>query len=105
MYHDSIRQHETKLQAQYEAMHHGDDEDSSGDDGFVEGTSGVDLPDEAVTPSRAGETTATEGGSSLASVSSEAAPPFIASSGGPAPAGPAHPKRQLKISSMFGRSS
>ena len=105
MYHDSIRQHELKLQAEYEAMHHKGDDDSSGDDGFVEGTSGVDLPDEAVTPSGADDTTATEGGSSLTSVSSEAAPPFIVSSGGAAPAGPAHTKRQLKISSMFGRSS
>ena len=105
MYHDSIRQHEMKLQAEYEAMHHRGDEDSSGDDGFVEGTSGVEPPDEAVTPSGAGETTATEGGSRLASLSSEAAPPFIASSGDLAPAGSAHPKRQLKSPNMFGRRS
>ena len=107
VYHDSIRQHETKLQAQYDTMHHGDDDASDepvDDDAF-------DEADDAAPPEGADETAAIEGGNSLSSSASDVAQPLIAPSGEaqrpprpacPAPAGPARPSRQLTIASMSG---
>ena len=115
VYHDCIRQHETKLQTQYEELHHGDDEDSSNDaDDAADDAAGAEPDGADVTPMEAGGPTATDGGSSLASSSYDAAPPPLAPSEGapraprpacPAPAGPARPSRQLTIASMFSRSA
>ena len=115
VYHDCIRQHETKLQTQYEEMHHGDDEDSSDDaDDAADDAAGAEPDGADVAPTEAGGQTATDGGSSLASSSYDAAPPPLAPSEGapraprpacPAPTGPARPSRQLTIASMFSRSA
>ena len=122
MYHENIRQGEKKLQAQYDTLHHGDDEDSdeSVDDDAVGGAEDAELPEDAEppdgteTPAGAGETTATDRGNSLASSSSDVPQPLLTSveeaqrpprPACPAPAGPARQYQQLSIASMFGRST
>ena len=120
VYHANIRQIETQLQAQYDALHHGGDEasDEPVDDDAVGEADDAEPPEDAVPPEGAeppegaGETAAIEGGNSLASSSSDVAQPILAPCeeaqrpsrpACPAPAGPAKPRRQLSITSMFGR--
>ena len=108
MYHDSIRQHEAKLQNQYDTMHHGDGDDS---DEPADDDDAFDEADDAEPPEGADETAAIEGGNSLGSSASDVVQPLLAASDDaprlprpacPAPAEPARSRRQLTISGMFG---